>query len=109
MNGKTHVNGFGHQANPIPNGSHSLNGDTKEPILMASQLRDPEASPEDARTIQTVRGLILDCVEQYENGHGGDQLLLLSSRSSRTETFYDRKRARDGSHCNRNVEAHSSL
>ena len=41
---------------------------------MASHLRNPKASPEDARTIQTVRGIVVDCVEQYENGHGGNQL-----------------------------------
>ena len=56
------------------NGGHALNGDLEEPIVEALHLRSPNASHEDARTIQTVRGLVLDCVEQYENGHGGDRL-----------------------------------
>ena len=56
----------------VPNENQVLDGDVADPIAKASQLRDPEAGHGDARTIQTVRGLVLDCVEQYENGHGGN-------------------------------------
>lgn len=74
MGGDAGVNGYSHSTVSSLDGGHSLNGDVEAPVAMASQLRDPKALAIDARTIQTVRGLVLDCVEQYENGHGGDRL-----------------------------------
>lgn len=33
--------------------------------------RTPTASPEDTRSVQVIRGLVLDCCQQWGIGHGG--------------------------------------
>lgn len=41
--------------------------------------RQSTATPIDARTVQTVRGLVLDCCERYGIGHGGNLRCLFIS------------------------------
>ena len=39
--------------------------------VLEGYWRKPEASPEDVRTVQVIRGMVLDCYQQWGIGHGG--------------------------------------
>ena len=62
---------------PSDSSGHIPNGDIYHPKLPGPCLRNPNASAEDARTVQTVRGLVVDCVQQYEMGHGGESVFVV--------------------------------
>jgi hypothetical protein len=39
--------------------------------MVEEQWRNVEVSPEDKRSVEVIRGLVLDCCQQHGIGHGG--------------------------------------
>lgn len=69
---------------PTPSTKIDLKNDPLVKVVPEEQWPEMNAMPQDKRSVEVIRGLVLDCCQQHGIGHGGKflyttQRLLLTS------------------------------
>jgi len=65
--------------NSVTNGNAPKDAFTHEVKEITQNLwQAPNASPEDKRSVEVIRGLVLDCCQEHGIGHGGNAYSLVT-------------------------------